>query len=165
MTQVFQHTCTAVTCFLRFEIIIGFIGMLRPHIFPQLLPSSFPLMVRDGYCLVVTRPINATKTMMPHALNLHQDCFGNIGFQIDFKAKTRGEARAYFPHLPDANTYYSQMCPVEALRKLFRKDCLSKRKFKKGFKVGPELAACSRLLCVVSSFLSVCCELVAEHGI
>lgn len=116
--------------------------MLRPHTFTQLMPNSFTLMVRDGYFPVVARPINATETrMLSRALDVHQHRFKIVGFYIDFKAKTQREARAYFPNLSDTVTHYSLMCPVEALRKLFRKGCLSKRKFKKGFKVGAELTA------------------------
>ena len=102
-TPVFKYSSTAVSCFLRFATIIGFIGMLRPHTtFAQLVPSSFTLMVRDSYFPAVARTIKATESgRLSYALNLNQHRFKVVGFYIDFKAKTQREARAYFPNLSD----------------------------------------------------------------
>ena len=80
-----------------------------------------------------------TTGLFSYALSPNQQRFVVIGFYINFKAKTQLEARAYFPNLVEPYTHYSSMCPVEALRNLVRKGCLSTRRSKKKFKVGAEL--------------------------
>ena len=99
-------------------------------------------MVRDNYYPALARSINVRNTrLLSQALRTNQRRFTVLGFYLDFKAKTQNEARAYLPNLSDPQTHYSSMCPVEALRDLAKKGCLSKRKFKKGFKVGAVLKA------------------------
>ena len=121
-SRSFNMLDSADLCFLRFFTIIGFVGMLRPHTFPQLCPHSFTLVVKDKYSPAFSSHISATDArVLHHALRLDQQRYTPIGFYIRFRAKTQEDARAYFPNLKVPATHYSNMCPVDALRILVSK--------------------------------------------
>ena len=64
--------------------------MLRPHTFPQIVPSSFTVMVRDNEHPALVRSINASNTkLLSRALQVNQRRFKVLGFYLDFKAKTQ----------------------------------------------------------------------------
>ena len=120
--------------------IIGFVGMLRPHTFPQLCLLSFTLVVKDKHSLAFSRQISGTDSgLIHHALRLDQQRYVPLGFYIKFKAKTIENARAYFPNLSVPTTDYHRMCPVDALRVLVSKGLWKERLLRRALKPGPEL--------------------------
>ena len=109
----FQASAKDGNILLHFSTIIGFIGMLRPHTFAQLRPSSFTLVTFTGRC----KKMPDNKRSFRAAITEARLCGGILGFYINFQSKTMRDARAYFPSLfsPSGNTLLSAMCPVKAL--------------------------------------------------
>ena len=97
-----------------FATILGFLGMLRPHTFPQLKPSSFSLIMKRGNAKPTTKSPDIAKYFQKH------DGSKLVGFVITFKSKTKPVARAYFPNLSSPKSYYSAMCPVKAMADVVR---------------------------------------------
>ena len=97
----------------RFATVIGFIGMLRPHTFDQLGPSSFVFVLNNGRCV---RWDGSGPTFKNHVNNLCKT-FQILGFYITFRSKTMTFARAYYPSLCSREklSRFSAMCPVKAL--------------------------------------------------
>ena len=123
----FARTNERQQCLLRFATIIGFIGMLRPHTFRQLQPTSFTLVIQNGDGRLPPHLVNAREG--PLFTRMVQTA-GNkiIGLFANFKSKTMLDATAYFPNLSEGTPRYKAMCPVTALQDLIRE-----RLFKHGF--------------------------------
>ena len=124
----------------RFATVIGFIGMLRPHTFDQLEPSSFVVVLDDGRCVGLS---DSGRDYKKHLNDLRRS--GQIlGFYIKFRSKTMAFARAYYPSLCSLKTRsrFSAICPVKALiqiashpmiKKSFMKKINSGKKFARYF--------------------------------
>ena len=110
---------------LRFATIIGFVGMLRPHTFRQLKPSSFTLVTYTGRCTVMPKGMTSFRSQLSESRRRGRI----LGFYIDFQSKTMRNARAYLPSLCSRgnNTKLAAMCPVRALIEI------TKRGLVKGF--------------------------------
>ena len=101
----------------KLATVLGFMGMLRPHTFNQLKPSSFVFVKKDRS---VTTPTNSQKSFrkMVHSLPANKDM---LGFYITFKSKTMPHARAYFPNIATTCQHYAPLCPLKALRDVAEK--------------------------------------------
>ena len=104
---------------LRFATIIGFIGMLRPHVFYQIQPSSVTFVTKTGDCC----PMPKNKHRFRNILGELRKRGDILGYYIDFQSKTMRNARAYLPSLCSLgnNTKLAAMCPVRALIKITTK--------------------------------------------
>ena len=108
---------------LRFDTILGFIGMLRPHSIEALNPDSFSMITVRG-----------EEIQMPWHVAKFQDMWAArpklCGLVITFRSKTMNRAKAYFPLLSDAEiqTTFSLICPILALT-----DIINRGLLKKGF--------------------------------
>ena len=102
-----------MACLLNFSVVIGFLGMLRPHTFAQLRPSSLTIVSYTGTC--ISMPDN--KSQFKRYLREVRSGEGILGFYISFQSKTMRNARAYFPSLSSRafNTNIVAICPVRAL--------------------------------------------------
>ena len=97
----------------RFATIIGFIAMLRPHVFDALRPSSFTLVTYTGQCFRMSN----TPSIFRKELWTTRRVGGILGFLVDFRSKTMVNARAYLPSLSTTshNSNIATICPVRAL--------------------------------------------------
>ena len=95
----------------RLATVMGFIGMLRPHTFAQLQPSSFYFVCNNEKLL---QPSNAMRSFPTFLKKLprRQEL---LGFYIVFKSKTMPVARAYFPNLSDSCSALRMICPLSML--------------------------------------------------
>ena len=100
---------------LRFATILAFIGMLRPHTFPQLKLQSFTLVMRDELSVPLCSQPWVGLGRRPI-----------LGFYISFTSKTMADAKAYYPQLSSPPGPYSSMCPVNALMALVKKQAIKK---------------------------------------
>ena len=103
-------------CLLQFMTSIGFIAMLRPHVFEQLRPDSFTLVTYTGRLITMPRnPILFRQTLT--AVRMERSI---LGFFIDYRSKTMINARSYLPSLStrESQTPLVKMCPVRGLIKL-----------------------------------------------
>ena len=109
----FQTRTDDINCLLHFTVVIGFLGMLRPHTFAQLRPSSLSIVTYKGTC--INMPGN--KEIFRSCLKEVRRGEGVLGFYVDFQSKTMRNARAYFPSLSSrsSNTNIVAICPVRAL--------------------------------------------------
>ena len=107
---------------LRFATILAFIGMLRPHTFPQLQLQSFTLVLQNEHL------ISLCPSSFNHPSNrrIFQERSTLLGFYISFASKTMADAKAYYPNLSSPHGPYSNMCPVNALLALMRKQAAKK---------------------------------------
>ena len=111
--RTFQEGATDGNCLLHFSTIIGFMGMLRPHTFAQLRPSSLTVVTYTGRC----QRMPDNKRRFKAALMEARVRGGILGFYINFQSKTMMNAQAYLPSLcsRSGNTLLTVMCPVKAL--------------------------------------------------
>ena len=107
----------------RLATVLGFIGMLRPHTFNQLQPSSLAFVLCDT---TVVRAEGHLVSFCEFARTL-PPIKNILGFFIEFQSKTMNKARAHFPCLAASRTFRT-MCPVRHLLKI-----PDKRWVKKGF--------------------------------
>ena len=121
--RAFQMDDSKEDSLLRFATIIGFIGMLRPHTFAQLVPKSITVVTLGGRCQAM--PNN--KGQFQRALAAIRRREGILGFHITFQSKTMREARAYLPSLcsRSSNSRLTMMCPVKALIQLANRGLVS----------------------------------------
>ena len=103
-------------CLLQFMTTIGFIAMLRPHVFEQLRPDSFTMVTYTGR--LITMPRN--QMLFRHTLTAVRREQSILGFFIDYQSKTKRNARSYLPSLSSRGiqTPLVKMCPVRGLIKL-----------------------------------------------
>ena len=94
----------------RFAVILGFVGMLRPHTLRQVTLTAIIPVVNGSYAATEEPPRQIDKFMLNH------DTSELLGFYIEFKSKTQHNARAYFPNLSSPSSHYSGMCPVKAMK-------------------------------------------------
>ena len=95
-----------------FATVLGFFGMLRPHIFTALGPQSFVFVLKDGSQVQHTsrsRPFQQRLASLPQSAKV-------LGFLIRFKSKTMLDARSYYPNLGSSLPAYNQICPVRLLK-------------------------------------------------
>ena len=95
-----------------FATVLGFFGMLRPHIFTALGPQSFVFVLKDGSQVQHTsrsRPFQQRLASLPQSAKV-------LDFLIRFKSKTMLDARAYYPNLGSSLPAYNQLCPVRLLK-------------------------------------------------
>lgn len=125
----FQRSAMDENCLIRFATIIGFMGMLRPHTFAQLTPSSITLVSFTGRC----QRMPDNKKSFRNTLTEARILGGILGFYINFQSKTMRDARAYFPSLCSrtSNTLLSTMCPVKSLIEVTRRGLVSNHFLKK----------------------------------
>ena len=101
----FQAGRTDSDRLLHFSTIIGFIGMLRPHTFAQLRPSSINLVTYTGRC----KKMPENKFRFKIALKEAKARGGILGFYITFQSKTsegsKGTRRypGFLYYLPEQN--------------------------------------------------------------
>ena len=109
----FKTGGTDADSILHFSTIIGFVGMLRPHTFAQLRPSSFTVVTYTGRCQRMPDNKFGFKTVLTEV----RARGGILGFYIHFQSKTMLNAQAYLPSLcaRSGNTLLTTMCPVKAL--------------------------------------------------
>ena len=109
----FQMVRTPVERILRFAVILGFVGMLRPNALRQLSPRSFTIITARGQRI----DLPALPDSFDNELTRLRSQEHILGFYIHFDSKTRRNARAYFPSLSilDCRLKISQMCPMTAL--------------------------------------------------
>ena len=91
---------------LRFATILAFIGMLRPHTFPQLKLQSFTLVMREELLVPLCSQPWVGLGRRPI-----------LGFYISFTSKTMADAKAYYPQVSS---------PVNALLALVKKQAIKK---------------------------------------
>ena len=125
----FQAGRTDSDGLLHFSTIIGFIGMLRPHTFAQLRPSSINLVTYTGRC----KKMPENKFRFKIALKEARARGGILGFYITFQSKTMRNAVAYLPSLCSrtGNTILATMCPVRALINITNKGLVTGNFLKK----------------------------------
>ena len=95
----------------RVATLLGFIDILRPHTFTQLLPSSFSFVLKNEQVFQPPGP----KTSFRKYLNKLPKAGDMLGFYVTFKSKTMPVARAYFPNLHSSCSALSVMCPLSML--------------------------------------------------
>ena len=98
----------------RLATTLGFIGMLRPHTFTQLGPTSLSFVLEDN----TVYKVPPTSTDMQKQL---QDIEMILGFYVRFKSKTMASAFAYFPKLAGFSCLLSAMCPVAQILEVAKK--------------------------------------------
>ena len=98
---------------IRLATVLGFIGMLRPHTFEQLQPSSF-IFVHKNNSTIRTHDKKSSFKSCTESLPHHDNI---AGFYIEFQAKTMNKARAYFPRLSTLPKF-QRMCPVNQLLRI-----------------------------------------------
>ena len=99
---------------LRMATILAFIGMLRPHVFQELGPDSFVIVMKNE------RQVPLLGISGPAQQHLIENRSTILGFYIKFRSKTMNDARAYYPNLSSLSGATSGMCPVETLLHLWK---------------------------------------------
>ena len=102
----------------RVATVCGFIGMLRPHTFTQLQPSSFSFVLKNEQVLQPPVPITSFRKY----LNNLPKAGDMLGFYVTFKSKTMPVARAYFPNLRSSCSALSVMYPLSMLLAVAKMD-------------------------------------------
>ena len=105
---------------------LGFVGMLRPHVFKQLQPGSFRLVSGSGAVVPLPTTRRGAQRML-YQLKSHNDI---LGFYIRFESKTMRDAKAYFPTLCKTSPSFAPMCPTSALLEIVEKGWMSGSAFK-----------------------------------
>ena len=96
---------------LRLATILGFIGMLRPHIFQQIGVKSLIIVRKDESCSSLT-PFNSGTA---HWRRNNTGKQAVLGFYITFTSKTQRHAKAYFPNISELKGNLAKICPIAAL--------------------------------------------------
>ena len=106
----------------RFGVILGFVGMLRPHAFNQIHPSAITIVTQGGQC---TRMPKQTGKFRAKLNWLRRNTL-ILGYFIQYQSKTMAKAIAYFPSLcsKTKTTQFATMCPVRALVEITRKSLM-----------------------------------------
>ena len=79
----------------RFATILGFVGMLRPHTFDQINPTSFTIVLMNRSSIRMRGSASGFRKQLDDIRRNHRI----LGFYIQFESKTMRHARAYFPSL------------------------------------------------------------------
>ena len=108
----------------RFGVILGFVGMLRPHTFHQIHPGSITFVAQSGQCFKMPKQPRNFRTK----LNWLRRNTPILGFFIRYRSKTMAKAISYFPNLcsKKKTTQFITMCPVKALIEITGKALLRK---------------------------------------
>ena len=96
----------------RMATVLGFIGMLRPHTFTQLQPSSFSFVLTNEQVLQPPAQKKKQKTSFSQYLNKLSQPSGMLGLYVTFKSKKMPVACSYFPNLRSSCSALSVMCPL-----------------------------------------------------
>ena len=115
--ECLRCTNTKRTCLIRFLTLLGFIGMLRPHIFKQLHAGSFRMVSGSGAVIPLPRDRRSAQRVL-YQLKAHSEI---LGFYIRFESKTMRDAKAYFPTLCTTSPTFVPMCPTSALLEIVGK--------------------------------------------
>ena len=109
---------------LRFASILGFIGMMRPHSLEALSPASFTLVTQGGR----TISMPAQPSCFAERLKEIRTTQRILGFYVEFRSKTKAQARAHFPSLTRGRLYsqFAWICPVTALIDITTRGLLKK---------------------------------------
>ena len=108
---------------IRFLVLLGFIGMLRPHTFKQLSQRSFVVVTRAG----TTIPLPTSRLQAQRLLYQLKHYNVILGFYVKFQSKTMRNAKAYFPTLCKKLPQLVSMCPVTTLLEVVAKGWMTGR--------------------------------------
>ena len=110
--------------------------MLRPNALTKLCPEAFSFVTAGGLVIPMPPQSDCFEQKLIYLRRNHQ----LLGFYIQFKSKTKNEARAYFPSLCNKTCKLNleAMCPVRALVDISRRGLL-RRRFLKSLNKGSRL--------------------------
>ena len=116
-TRQFKYPETKTKYLARLATVLGFFGMLRPHMFSTLGPCSFVFVLKKGQRM---GPYKTTDAFQ-HGVKALPDDDNVLGFYFSFKSKTMTHARAYFPNLGSSSLSYRPICPLRLLWEVSKK--------------------------------------------
>ena len=95
----------------RLGTILGFLGMLRPHIF-SVIQASLIVLVKSQDRQLISNPDDGKFRVLLTTMG----SWTFLDFYISSRSKTMTIARACFPNPSHPRTAYTAMCPFKALK-------------------------------------------------